>query len=310
MSIDANVFGADAVAGETAAFNAAAIAAAASAPLPDSIEALREVVIESYAAMQGGTLFRSERARTARAGEGGPQLRIIDAPAATGAYVYFHGGGWSVGRSDIQDVMLERLVAATGLTAISVEYRLAPEHPFPAPLDDCEAAARWTGEQGFGRLLLGGESAGANLALAVAIRLRDRPARLPVAGLNLLYGAYDLTLTPSAAAYGTVGTLTTPALELFYGCYAPEPASRRDPEISPLFADLRGLPPALLTVGTADPLLDDSLFLHARLLAAGVESQLHVHPGGMHMFDVAPLEIAASASATIAAFLARERVPA
>jgi acetyl esterase len=308
MQLDAGVFLDAAVSEETAAFNAAAVAAAAQAAMPQSIDELRQFVVDSYAAGQGGMLYHSPRARVADAG--GVAVRIIDAPAAAGVYVYFHGGGWTVGRSDIQDSMLERLVDATGLTVVSVEYRLAPEHPFPAPLDDCEAATRWAASQEFGALHLGGESAGANLALAVALRLRERPAALPVSGLNLRYGAYDLTLTPSAANYGAVGTLTTPALEMFYACYEADAAARRNPEISPLYADLRGLPPALLTVGTSDPLLDDSLFLHARLLAAGGSSELHVHPGGMHMFDTFPITIASAANAAITEFLTRAAVPA
>jgi acetyl esterase/lipase len=249
------------------------------------------------------TVFRDEQVDAA------VRVRVYSPPdpgSLRPCVYWIHGGGYITGSALTVDARLNRWVETLGCVVVAVEYRLAPEHPFPAPLDDCETAARWAASQDFGGpLYLGGQSAGANLSLAVALRCRD----LAIAGLNLLYGAYDLTLTPSAANYGATGTLTTPALEMFYGCYEADASARRNPEISPLYADLRGLPPVLITVGTADPLLDDSLFLHARLLAAGGESELHVHPGGMHMFDTFPLPIAESANATIASFLTRARVP-
>lgn len=246
----------------------------------------------------GGELRRSPDARTVElAGPGGPlELRVIDAPEPEAVLLHCHGGGWTMGTNAQADAPLERLGRRLGVTVANVGYRLAPEHPHPAPVDDCAAAARFVldhGRDALGsdRLLLSGESAGATLALAALLRLRDGGRTERVLGATLLYGAYDLSMTPSQRAWGTGpgrGAIDTPLLRRFYDAYAPDEERRRDPDISPLYADLRGLPPTLLGVGTHDPLLDDSLFLHARLLAAGVRSELMVLLGGIHGFDLTP----------------------
>jgi acetyl esterase/lipase len=212
-----------------------------------------------------------------------------------------------LGGADQQDAALERLVADTGHTVVSVEYRLAPEAPFPAALDDCEHVARWLAanaltEFGSERLAIGGESAGASLALATLMRLRTNPASASFAAGNLLYGVYDVTMTPSQHV-GDSPVLPLEMLTWFYDQYVPDPAQRTNPEVSPLLADLRGLPPLLLTVGTSDPLLDDTLFLYCRLLAANVPVEIQVLPGGDHGFDLLPLAITEQALAKVAEFL-------
>jgi acetyl esterase/lipase len=192
---------------------------------------------------------------------------------------------------------------------VSVDYRLAPEHPFPAGPDDCEAAALWlagraAAEFGTTRLWIGGESAGAHLALVTLLRLRDRHGLRPFAGANLAYGAYDLSMTPSQRRWGERNlVLSTPILGWFYDFFVPGPERRRDPDVSPLYADLAGLPPALLTVGTLDPLLDDTLFLHARWIAAGGGAELAVWPGGIHGFDAFPTRLSRAARERMDAFL-------
>lgn len=206
-----------------------------------------------------------------------------------GAFLHIHGGGWTFGTADGQDPRLERLADRLGLVVISVEYRLAPEHPYPAGPDDCEAAALWLARDGvalFGveKLFIGGESAGAHLSLVTLLRLRDRHGLSPFRAALLHAGCYDLGLTPSARQWGEEKLVLNTRdiekfVESFIGDADPSPA-----DISPLNADLRGLPPAQLSVGTRDPLVDDTLFLHGRWIAAGNRAELAIWPGGAHVF--------------------------
>lgn len=123
--------------------------------------------------------------------------------------------------------------------------------------------------------------------------------------MALYYGNYDLTMTPSQRQ-GESGVLITRAsLEWFYDQYVPDPGRRAEPDISPLHADLHGLPPVILAVGTADSLVDDTMFLACRLLAANVDTELVVVPGGEHAFDMAPLPECQQAVAAVDAFLAK-----
>ena len=239
-------------------------------------------------------------------------LRVIAPNAAPrGVYLHIHGGGWVLGGADMQDPMLERIADNTGQTVVSVEYRLAPEHPYPAGPDDCEAAAAWliqNGEKQFGTnaLTLGGESAGGHLAAVTIPRMRDRHGYTGFRGANLVYGAYDLGMTPSQRQFGdTRLVLRTIDMRQFYNAFLPETADRRVPDISPLYADLKGLCPALFSVGTKDALLDDSLFMHARWIAAGNAAELAIHPGGAHGFTLFPNDLAKAASARMDAFLTR-----
>ena len=253
---------------------------------------------------------------SARSGE--LRLRVL-APEtnATGVYLHLHGGGWVFGCCDEQDDRLWALVEATGLCAISVDYRLAPEHPYPAAPDDCEDAALWLLNRGLGelglpeRLAIGGESAGGHLAVLTLLRLRDRHS---VTGAfraaNLVYGAFDLSMTPSARLWGDrAGFLTTSEMRWFGRSFigGREEAELRDPEISPLYANLRDLPPALFTVGEHDPLIDDSLFMAARWQAAGNKAELRVWPESTHGFTAFPIALARAANASVYEFL-REAV--
>ena len=240
---------------------------------------------------------KSARARTveiARPGGGTIALRVIAPERPRGVYLHFHGGGWVLGAADQQDRLLERIADAARLTAVSVEYRLAPEHPFPAGPDDCEAAAHWVvahvRELGGGdALAVGGESAGGHLSALTLLRVRDRLGRMPFHAANLVFGAFDLGLTPSARRFGEERLiLRTSDLVHFTDAFLPGVADRRAPHVSPLYADLRGLCPALFTVGTKDALLDDSLFMHARWRAAGNGAELAVHPGAVHGFIAFP----------------------
>ncbi len=224
-------------------------------------------------------------------GPGGPlPLRIIAPENPRGAYLHIHGGGWTIGTADEQDPWLDRLADKCGLAVVSVEYRLAPEHRFPAGPDDCEAAALWLireAESRFGtsRLFIGGESAGAHLSALTLLRLRDRHGLNPFRGANLFAGCYDVSMTPSAANWGDEPLiLNTPGVRVFANNFCGPDLDRRDPAISPLYAYLKGLPPALFSVGTRDLLLDDTLFMASRWVAAGNRADLAIWPGGCHVF--------------------------
>lgn len=239
-----------------------------------------------------GPIHLSARAETMSIArpEGEIALRIIRPEHSRGVFFHIHGGGFVVGGNHHHDAMLERLADATSLTVVSTDYRLAPEHPYPAGPDDCEAAAVWLAQNakgmfGSGTMAIGGESAGANLAAVTMIRLRDRHDLLPFSAALLTYGAFDLRGTPSSRSFGDRPLiLNTPTIrwfnEQFVGGHDPA-----DPDISPLFADLHEMPPALFTVGDLDPLLDDSLFMEARWRAAGNVARLDIWPGGIHAFD-------------------------
>lgn len=235
---------------------------------------------------------KSPRAETiAIDGPGGPiSLRVIAPENPRGIYLHIHGGGWTWGTADEQDPWLERLADRCGLAVVSVEYRLAPEEPYPAAPDDCEAAALWLireAESRFGtsRLFIGGESAGAHLAAVTLLRLRDRHGLKPFRGANLFAGCYDLSLTPSVANWGAEPLiLNTRGVQVFADNFCGPDRDRRDPGISPLYADLTGMPPALFSVGTRDLLVDDTLFMASRWAAAGNKADLAIWPGGCHVF--------------------------
>ncbi|MFD5463615.1 alpha/beta hydrolase [Kitasatospora sp. NPDC127059] len=231
---------------------------------------------------------------------GGVTVRTFVPERVDGVYLHIHGGGWAFGSAAGQDEKLWRLATEARLAVVSVDYRLAPEHPFPAGPDDCEAAARWLvdhaeAEFGTRRLLTGGESAGAHLAVLTLLRLRDRHGITGAfLAAHLAFGAYDLSMTPSQRLFGSRRLLSnTETIQGSYQLFTPgmTPERRRSPEVSPLYADLTGLPPARLVVGTEDPLLDDSLFLAQRWRATGAPVRLDVVAGAMHGFTLFPLAV-------------------
>jgi acetyl esterase/lipase len=251
-------------------------------------------------------------------GPGGPvPLRIIPPPHdPTGAFLHFHGGGWVLGENDLQDERLDRIARETGMAVVSVGYRLAPEHPYPAAPDDCEAAALWLlgdharTEVGDADVFaLGGESAGAHLAMLTLLRLRDRHAITGAFGAAVLeYGGFDLSMTPSQRLWGERNlVLSGPIIEWFAEQFVPmyDREQRRDPEISPLYAELSGMPPAIFTVGSEDPLLDDTLFMETRWRAAGHATELHVWPEAPHGFVSLPMSVAGAALSLEYDFLRR-----
>ena len=227
-------------------------------------------------------------------GPGGPiRLRIVhpEGRAARGIFLHIHGGGWVWGGPHHHDPQMTALADATGLITVSTSYRLAPEHPYPAAPDDCETAALWLWRNGRDVLghdlvAIGGESAGGHLTAVTCLRLRHGHGRIPFRAALLTYGAFDLRGTPSMRAFGDRPLiLNTSSTDWFVELFAGD-RDLENPDISPIWADLNGLPPALFTVGTLDPLLDDTLFMAARWKAAGNHSQLDVWPGAQHAFDL------------------------
>jgi acetyl esterase len=237
-------------------------------------------------------------------------VRAVVPPDPKGVYLHFHGGGFVLMRAYHFDELLAATAKNSKVAVVSIDYRLAPEHPYPAAADDCEAAALWlveNAEKEFGtrNLVIGGESAGANLAAVTLARMRDRHGFTGFTGANLVFGCFDISMTPSQRNWGERNKLlTTRDIEWFNDHYVPDAHMRRKPDVSPLYADLSNMPPALFTVGTLDPLLDDTLFMHARWLAAGNRAELEVYPGGLHMFTSFPIGIAKAANRRIFSFIA------
>ena len=236
----------------------------------------------------------SERATTRTIESGAGPLRLREFLPSTGkprgVYLHLHGGGWVIGGADMQDSMLLTLADHAQVAVVSVHYRLAPEHPYPAAPDDCETAALWLLDHcaalyDSDQLIIGGESAGAHLSAVTLLRLRQRLGSCPFSGANFNFGLFDMALTPSARAFGDERLfLRTIDMLQFRAAFLPGEPKLRDPDISPLYGDLQNLCPALFTIGTRDALLDDSLFMHARWLAAGNTGQLDVYPGAPHAF--------------------------
>ncbi|MEO1422273.1 MAG: alpha/beta hydrolase [Pseudomonadota bacterium] len=241
---------------------------------------------------------------------GGCRVRVSPAPGTPrGIYLHIHGGGWVLGRPSHYDKQNQALARTLDITVISIEYRLAPEHPWPAAREDCLAAVQWVlahCESRFGtdRVALGGESAGAHLSAVMALTLRDLYLADRLRGLVLNYGCFDLRLTPSARLWGERQlVLSTPTIDWFVDQLDPERRARAGQTANPLRASLKGLPPALFQIGTADPLLDDSLMMAARWAGAGNQAELAVYPGGIHAFDMFDLPIARDFAARQEAFL-------
>src|ERR1700758_925694 len=197
--------------------------------------------------------------------------------------VYAHGGGFMQGSLPSWDAMLRELVRQSGVAALSVDYKLSPEHRFPVAFDEMVAMVRLAAREGAGfgidptRLAVGGDSAGANLALSAALALRDAGERV-LSFMLLIYGCFSTgTESPSWQRFGRGAGLSQTQMRWIWETYLERPEQQKDWRAAPILADLTGLPPAYLTVGNLDPLLDDSHRLAARLKEAGVPCRLAVY---------------------------------
>ncbi|TGD71290.1 alpha/beta hydrolase [Mangrovimicrobium sediminis] len=215
-----------------------------------------------------------------------------------GVVLYCHSGGWVIGDLDTGDALCRRLAAGAGCEVVSVDYRLAPEHPCPAAQDDLWAVLQWARAELPGPILLAGESAGANLAAACAIRARD--AGIALAGQYLAYPVTDHDFT--TGSYRDVGgenyLLSEADMRWFWGHYCPDIAQRDQPLVSPLrVPDAAGLPPALVHVAQLDPLRDEGLAYAQRLAAAGVPVRTRCDSGMLHGYLAAAAAVPAAAQA-------------
>lgn len=224
----------------------------------------------------------------------GPLRARVYRPVTTGEALpivaYFHGGGWVIMGIETHDGICRRLANASGALVVSIEYRLAPEHPFPAPLEDCDAATRWLAEHGGelggdpARMAVAGDSAGGNLAAGVA--LRAQATGPPLRGQVLVYPVCDAACdTESYRANGEAYLLTAETMAWFWGCYLGPGGDPADPLASPLRAgDLAGLPAALVITAEYDPLRDEGEAYARRLEAAGVPVDRRRFDGVIHGF--------------------------
>jgi acetyl esterase len=242
-------------------------------------------------------------------GPGGSLGLRVYTPPGTGPFpllVFFHGSGWVVCDLDTHDPLCRNLCVEAGCVVVSVDYRLAPEHRFPAAPDDCLAATRWCAEHAAeigadpARVAVAGDSSGGTLAAVTALRVRDEGGPR-LAGQLLVYPSADLGLpaTPSLAEYGEGYGLGTADLRWFWDKYL-APGDARHPHASPMHApDLRGLPPALVITAECDPLRDDGERFAERLREAGVPTTVSRYEGATHgFFTLAGLVAKADAAQT------------
>ncbi len=227
-------------------------------------------------------------------GPGGPiPVRIYrDGPSggAQPVLIWYHGGGWVIGDLSSADTTARKLARRTGAVVVSVDYRLAPEHPAPAAVEDCWTAFEWVaahaGEIGGDpdRLAVGGDSAGGNLAAIVAVMARDA-GRSQLLHQLLVYPATDLTASSASIDENGEGyLLTKKAMEWFMGHYLAG-ADPTDPSVSPMFVDdLSGVAPATVITAEFDPLRDEGQAYAARLTQAGVDCDCRNYDGMIHGF--------------------------
>ncbi|WP_258158166.1 alpha/beta hydrolase [Rhizobium sp. TH2] len=227
------------------------------------------------------------------AGEGyALPVRLYLNPESSNTILYFHGGGWVVGSLETHDGALRALALAARANILSVEYRKAPEAPFPAGLDDAERALRWLRKNGearsldAGRVIAAGDSAGASIASALAMRARDAGA--PLFGQVLVYPATDLVNpTESRAAFALGYSLNKTTLDWFAAQYLAAGVSADHPEVSPLLAtDHAGLPSTLLITADHDPLRDEGRAYAAALIKAGNQVTYEEWRGVVHGFMI------------------------
>jgi acetyl esterase len=283
-------------------YNARMATRTADLSTPEGLAAARDLNALLGGMFSGGNAAARAETRTLPGSAIG--LRVIAPEHGTpGAlYIDIHGGGFFIGDASMSDGLNATIADAANAVVVSIDYRLAPEHPYPAPVDDCEAAAVWildnaSREWGVDRFAIGGASAGGNLVAVTLQRLRDRhDAAAGFVAANMQFGVYDLSGTPSQINLGRVA---------FRDLYLPATpaAQRKVADISPLYGDLRGMPPALFTVGTLDYLYDDSLFMAARWHAAGNETELAVYPECLHGFTSFPAKMSHLATQRIVDFI-------
>jgi acetyl esterase len=240
---------------------------------------------------------------------GGPQMASITEQTVAGVRVrwydpgppvekpvliYLHGGGWTLFSLDTHDRVMREYAARAGVMVVGIDYALSPEAKYPVALEQVVAVARFLGEHN-ARMAIGGDSAGANLALSACIRLRDEGHARLIRAMVLNYGVFERRSSAEARdRFGGAGNmLTSEEMESFWRNYLRDDRDADDPLVSPLRADLRGLPRTFLVVPELDLLTEQSLQLADRLAAAGVSVDLEIYRGAVHSFleavSIAPI---------------------
>ena len=276
-----------------------------------------DAVAQARALMEEGGVFgqpvvAEATERTVPGPAGDIPIRVFVPPTVDAIYLSIHGGAFSMGSRRSSDRTNWQIAQSCNAAVVSPEYRMAPEHRWPSGHDDCEAVALWLlahGQAELGassdRLLVGGESAGAHIAAVTALQAarparRDRPRR----AAPISTAACTTSPARRAGCSRRRSTTSWQRPGAGQGCRAAatsrccRPTSFAPPDASPLYADLRGLCPALFTVGTADSLLDDSVFMACRWELAGNETELAVYPYGPHGLTGSPTEMGRRAPGT------------
>jgi len=289
---------------------AAVLAMLESAGVPPMYEGTPEAGRASFLALTAGARTPEQLVPVASSedstvpGAAGDLRARVYRPEGDGPFptvVFFHGGGWVIGDLDTHDNQARSVCRGARAVVVSVDYRLAPEHPFPAAADDAVAAARYVAAHlgefgGDDRLAVAGDSAGGNRA-AVAAQQLDAD-RTPVAAQFLIYPAVDSAGEyPSRVENAKGYFLEQPTMDWFYGHYAGSWEDAADPRLSPLHADLTGLAPALVVTAEFDPLRDEGEAYAEKLRAAGVRVEQQRYDGMIHgFFDMGPISPAAQAA--------------
>jgi acetyl esterase/lipase len=207
---------------------------------------------------------------------------------STGTLLYLHGGAWCLHLPCIYKRFGARLSTLTGMRVLLVDYRLAPEHPFPAATDDCLAAYRWLIEHGYGErpLVVAGDSAGGSLTAVTLMRARDAGLELPDCAV-LISPSTDLTMSGPSASYNLAADpmFSEASFRLLPPIVCPG-LDRTEPLLSPLHGNWAGLPPLLFHAGSTEVLLDDSVRAHDRACQAGVDAEIEVWWQMVHVFQV------------------------
>lgn len=312
IQIDPKVFDPASISTDTHAFNKKLMDTMHGAPKWYEVGAARyrEMRARGETPLPAATLLDSAEQISIPSRDSGRDIpcRILkptnDKPVSA-VYMHIHGGGWVLQSEQSSDIVLQDIANTNGVLMFSVGYRLAPEDPFPAGPDDCYDSAEWLIKNALSKLgaplkYIGGESAGGHLSMLVMLHLLHHKesvfSSFNFAGLLLHFGCYDLTFLPSTYTFNPpeVLVLDKDLMDHYIEVFLPGMSleEKRRPEVSPLYADLqklRGrLPPALFTCGTADCLLDDTIFMTAKYQMAGAETEVLIVPGAPHGYCMYP----------------------
>jgi monoterpene epsilon-lactone hydrolase len=253
---------------------------------PDYDVAQSRARFEKTAVFLGG----APDAKCEKVDAGGVPSEWVMAPGCDSgrAILYLHGGGYAIGSLNTHRRLAYDISAASSAKVLLIDYRLAPEHPFPAAVDDAAAAWRWLLQQGFAtnRLAIAGDSAGGGLTIATLVNLRDKKLGLP---------ACAVAISPWVDLEGLGNSITTRSAQdpmvqkdglLWMAKMYLNGTDAKTPLAAPLHADLKGLPPTLVQVGTAETLLDDAIRIAEKMHAAGVDARLAIWPNMLHVFPL------------------------